>query len=81
VGKKVGTPSQLKKVHETPSQLGKKLIVMLFTGGTWVTEAVKRMGGTQAQSGPEAFAPVPWHFLTRPDTSSHRQGLIVGSNS
>jgi hypothetical protein len=35
----------------------------------------------QAQSGPEAFAPVPWSFLTRPCTNSHRQDPIAGSDT
>jgi hypothetical protein len=28
----------------------------------------------------ETFASVPWSVLTRPDTNSHRQGLIAGSD-
>jgi hypothetical protein len=28
----------------------------------------------------EAFAPVPWSFLTRPGTNSHRHGPIAGSD-
>jgi hypothetical protein len=36
---------------------------------------------TQAQSGPEAFASVPWSFLTKPDINSHTQGPTAGSDT
>jgi hypothetical protein len=32
-------------------------------------------------SGCETFASVPWSFLTRPDTKSHRQGPPAGSEN